>query len=134
MKKIFLGIFIAGVAISLIIFWRQSQTGLPAGEVDPQELKRMVAQGGDFFVYFYSPACPDCKKAEPKIARAVEVAGVKMVKLNVDEYKDIKNELQIAGTPTIYHYRDQKLVSGITGDFPDGQKYVEYFLKGSAPQ
>lgn len=133
MKKLFIGIFAIGIAISLSIFlWQQKSGTLRAQEINPQQLKQMIEQGDDFYVYFYSPACPDCIKAEPKIVKAEEITRIKIVKLDIDKYQNIKTELQIPGTPTIYHYKDKKLVSGITGDYPAFEDYVEYFKKAGS--
>jgi len=100
---------------------------LNAKEITDQELKQMIAQDDNFFVYFYSPTCPKCAKAEPLIAKAVQVSQVRMVALNLLQYPAIKADLLVPGTPTIYYYKNHKLVKGVTGDLASYQEYVSLF-------
>lgn len=129
MRKLFLAIFVLGIGVSTAIFIWQSQTSLKlnAQDVSPPELQQMIEEDNDFFVYFYSPTCPECIEAEPKVAKAVQLAKVKIVKLDVKKYEDFAKQLDIPGTPTILYYNRHKIVTGITGVYATYREYIDFF-------
>lgn len=143
MKKILILLSVLVVVLGIGMYLRQDQPvklnpkevtpsqaqpiKLDAKEVTPQELKQMIDQDNNFFVYFYSPTCPKCAEAEPFIAQAVQISKVRMVALNVKEYPDTKAELQVPGTPTIYYYQNHKVAKGVTGALSSAQDYVNLF-------
>lgn len=133
MKKRLLILVLLVVAIGAGTYiWRAQTTHLDAKDVTPQELKQMIEQDDNFFVYFYAPICPNCIKAKPYIAQAVQLSKVRMVALDVLKYPDIKTELQVPGTPSIYYYKNHKLTKGITGALANAQGYVDFFRNALA--
>ncbi|MDP4125851.1 MAG: thioredoxin family protein [Bacillota bacterium] len=128
MKKILVLLAVILVALSFGIYYYQAQSGkINAKEVTPEELRQMIEQDNNFFVYYYSPTCPDCVKVEPLVAKAVQLSNIKMVAMNLKEYPDTKAEQQVPGTPTIFFYRNHKVVKGVTGALSSYQEYVNLF-------
>ena len=129
MKKKFLLIFLAGICLSTVVYLWQTRPSqvLQVPEVTPQELAQKIQAGEEFFVYFYSPTCEDCLKSEPKLAQAVRNLSVNMVRLDVQKYEEIRQELDIPGTPSIFFYRDTELVHGITGGYSTVEEYEKFF-------
>ena len=135
-KKI--GLSVLALALALvggIYYWAahsaHTSTNLSAPSITPEELKQMIAQNDNFFVYFYSPTCPNCIKAEPLIAKAVQSSKVTLVELNVKAHPEAKAEFQVPGTPTLYYYSDHKLAKGVTGAGVSYQVYLDFFRKAS---
>ncbi|ATW25921.1 thioredoxin family protein [Candidatus Formimonas warabiya] len=132
MKKLFLVIFIVGICLSLGAYLWQTQASktLQAPDITPDQLEKMMADGEDFYVYFYSPTCQDCLKSESKLAQAVKKLSItNMKKLDVKKYESVREELQIPGTPSIFVYQKGKLVKGITGAFDTTDEYEKFFLE-----
>ncbi|MDR3600738.1 MAG: thioredoxin family protein [Desulfosporosinus sp.] len=128
MKKLWVLLAVLVVAFGVgAYFWYVQPVQLNAKAVTPQELKQMITQDDNFFVYFHSPICPKCVKAEPLIAKAVQLTKVRMVALDVQAYPDTKTELLVPGTPTIFYYKNHKLAKGITGVLATYQEYVSLF-------
>lgn len=131
MKKLFLAVFLIGIGFSLAFYFWQSRPSqsLQVPEVTPEKLAGMIEDGEDFYVYFYSPTCKDCLKSEPKLAQAVKNLSVNMVKLDVQRYEQVRQELQVPGTPSIFFYQDGKLIKGITGELKTVTEYEKFFLE-----
>ena len=128
MKKILAILAVLLVALGVgAYFWQAQPVQLNAKEVSFQELNQMITQDNNFFVYFYSPTCPECTKAKPFIAKAVQLSKVRMVALNLKEYPDAKAQLLVPGTPTIFYYHNHKLAKGVTGALSSYQEYVSLF-------
>ncbi|HHT64120.1 MAG: thioredoxin family protein [Bacillota bacterium] len=129
MKKIFLIIFLAGICLSgAVYFWQtRSSQSLQAVEVSPERLMQRIERGDSFYVYFYSPACEDCIKSEPKLAQAVKNTSVEILRLDLRKHENIQVQLEVPGTPSIFFYREGKLVQGITGAYETVGEYERFF-------
>lgn len=112
-----------------VYYWQARPTRLVAQEVSPDQLRQMIQTQDGFFVYFHSPACPNCVKAEPLIAKAVQLSKVNLVQLNVQKYPDAKTEFLVPGIPSVFYYHNHKLGQGITGALAGYQDYMSFFQK-----
>lgn len=129
MKKLFLIIFLLGICFSLVFYFWQSRPSqsLQSPEITPEKLAEMIEEEKEFYVYFYSPTCKECIKSEPKLAQAVKKLSINMVKLDVQNYEELREELQIPGTPSIFFYQNGKLIKGITGELKTVEEYENFF-------
>ncbi|MDR3542114.1 MAG: protein disulfide isomerase family protein [Desulfosporosinus sp.] len=130
MKKIFLIILIIGICISSGIYLWQSRAfkTVEVPDITPNQLQQMIENGDNFYVYFYSPICEECIKSEPKLIQAVQELRVKnIVKVDVQKYEYLRQDLQIQGTPSIFVYSNHKLTKGITGGFKTVEEYKNFF-------
>lgn len=130
MKRTFFIIFIAGICLSIGIYLWQSRV-LRAGEmpeVTPIQMQQMLETNEILYVYFYSPTCVVCIKSEPMLIQAVKELGIKnIVKIDLQKYEYLRQDLQIKGTPSIFVYRNQKIIKGITGDLKSVEEYKNFF-------
>ncbi|MEL7568320.1 MAG: thioredoxin family protein [Dehalobacterium sp.] len=129
MKKLFLAIFLGGICLSMLFYYWQTRPSqsLQVPDITPEELVSMIDAKDKFYVYFYSPTCKDCLKSEPKLAQAVKNLTIDMVKLDVQKYEQLRQELEIPGTPSIFFYQNSKLVKGITGELETVEEYENFF-------
>lgn len=129
MKKLFLAIFLVGVCLSMVFYYWQSRPSqrLQVMEITPEKLNDMIDAKDEFYVYFYSPTCKDCIKSEPKLAQAAKNLSIDMVKLDIQKYEQVRQELEIPGTPSIFFYQDSKLIKGITGELKTVEEYEKFF-------
>jgi len=132
MKKVFSLILVVGICLSIGIYLWQSRifkTGqIP--DITADELQQRIEEGENFYVYFYSPICEECIKSEPKLIQAVKELGIQtIVKVDVQKFDDLRQDLQIQGTPTIYVYNNHKLIKGITGGFTTVEEYRSFIIE-----
>ena len=81
-------------------------------QTNPKKIDKMIKNGDDVFVYFYSPVCVHCQAYTPILMDYVNEKHLTNVYfLNVLEYPEYLQKYNIEGTPTMLHF--------ITGDAYD---------------
>jgi putative thioredoxin len=87
-------------------------------------------------VDFWAPWCGPCKTLGPILERVVEQAkgAVKLVKINVDENREIAQQLRIQSIPTVYAFKNGQPVDGFAGAIPESQirDFVKALIGGAA--
>ncbi len=80
-------------------------------------------------VDFWAPWCEPCKQLGPMLEKLVmEMGGlVRMVKINVDENKDLAAQMQVQSIPAVYAFRDGRPVDSFAGALPESQ--IRAFIK-----
>jgi putative thioredoxin len=91
-------------------------------------------------VDFWAPWCGPCKTLTPILEKVVRAAKgkVKLVKMNIDEHRQIPTQLGIQSIPTVFAFVGGQPVDGFLGALPEGQvaAFVERLLSkagGGAP-
>src|SRR5215472_8340528 len=80
-------------------------------------------------VDFWAPWCGPCRTLGPIIERVVRGTGgaVRLVKINIDENREIAQQMRIQSIPAVYAFRDGRPVDGFVGALPEGQ--VKQFVQ-----
>ncbi|MCM3662833.1 thioredoxin family protein [Mesobacillus subterraneus] len=83
--------------------------------ITPDDLDKIIKNGEDATVYFYSPTCPHCVRTTPVLAPLAKEMNVNMLQFNLLEYENGWNDYGIESTPTLVQYKDGKEVNRIVG-------------------
>lgn len=71
-----------------------------------------LVKEGNVLVDFYASWCGPCKMLGPVLeALAEERKDLKIIKVNVDENEELAGRFSVMSIPTIYLYKDGKIVA-----------------------
>lgn len=94
-------------------------SGLATFAADVLEASRDVP----VIVEFWVVGSAQCKQLDEALEKAVIAANgaVKLVKVNIDDNKEIARQLRIQSVPTVYAFKNGQPVDGFMGALPDAQ-------------
>ena len=74
-------------------------------------------------VDFWAPWCGPCKQLGPMLEKLVRQAGglVRLVKINIDENKELATQLRVQSVPMVYAFVDGRPVDGFVGAQPESK-------------
>jgi thioredoxin 1 len=127
-----LGACLGAVAFHFITVGPKSVGGVES----PEEFdKEVLSAPGPVLVDFYADWCPPCRKLAPTIeALAVEFKGrVKVVKVNVDDARQLAARYGIRSIPTVMVFLDGEPVAQTTGNRP-ASRYRQMLEEALASQ
>ena len=76
----------------------------------PHKIKK-----GDYIIDFYAPWCPPCRVEGEYLKKLDSYKGVKILKVNIDESKDLASLFGITQIPTLVFINDAMIINKITG-------------------
>lgn len=98
--------------------------------IKPDELEKIIKDGGDATIYFYSPTCPHCVRTTPIVAPLAKEMDVNLQQFNLLEFEEGWNNYGIESTPTIVQYKDGKEVNRIVG-YQEEPVFEKWFTENS---
>lgn len=80
----------------------------------------VINQDQMVLVDFYAEWCGPCKTMSPILQQTKSILkeGVKIIKINVDQYQDLASEFSVRGVPTLILFKKGKMLwrqSGVVG-------------------
>ena len=93
-------------------------------DVDMNNFMAEVVEGSSqipVIVQFWAPWCGPCKQLGPVLEKVVAAAHgkVKMVRVNIDDNRQIAQQLRVQSVPTVYAFVDGQPVDGFSGAQPE---------------
>ena len=82
-----------------------------------EEFNELVKEG-TIIVDFWAEWCGPCKMIGPVLEEIAEEEGVKLIKINVDENKELSSAFNLTSIPAIMLYNDGVRTKSITGAKP----------------
>jgi thioredoxin-like negative regulator of GroEL len=82
-------------------------------------LAERIANKETFYIYFFSPICPHCKRSTANVNKAFAATHATYYQYNVYEDPDAFTNFQIEGTPTTYYYKNGVLADKAIGEVSD---------------
>ena len=83
-------------------------------------------------VDFWAPWCGPCKDLGPRIEKIISQTDnkVNLIKINIDKNKELASQLNIQSIPTVYAFKDAKIVNAFQGSIPEKEiiKFIEKAL------
>jgi thioredoxin 1 len=73
------------------------------------DLETEILKDGITVVDYYADWCGPCKMVAPSMETLSEIEGVKVIKVNVDEFKELAGTEDVTTLPTIRFYKDGEL-------------------------
>jgi thioredoxin 1 len=88
-----------------------------AVDATPESFASLVAEG-NVLVDFWGPRCAPCLALMPAVEALEEryAGGLRLVKVNAPENRQVCRDLRVIGLPTYVLYRDGSEVERLTGD------------------
>ena len=119
--------------MSSVIYYQQVEgvSYLKDSDISREDFKQMLEQDKDFYAYFYSPTCTECKTAEPKIIEAIKDKEITLVKINILDYEDLfndyKKQFNLPGVPVVLRFKNGEVIGGVAGSPENAGVYEEFF-------
>ena len=85
-------------------------------EINESEFKSQIASNNLVLIDFYAEWCGPCKAMVPVLETfAKENTDVKVLKVNVDENKELSQEYKVNSIPTLCFFKDGELKANWVG-------------------
>ena len=104
-------------------------------DIDQSDFDKKVVDASEhklIVVDFWAPWCGPCKQLTPIMEKVANENsdGFELVKINIDENKEIASQLRIQSIPTVYAFKDKKIINAFQGVISE-KDFIDFIEKSA---
>ena len=104
-------------------------------DINQSDFEKKVIQQSEqklIIVDFWAPWCGPCKQLTPIMEKVANeyIDDFELVKINIDENNEIASQLRIQSIPTVYAFKDKKIINAFQGVISE-KDFIDFIEKSA---